>query len=84
MREIKAELEPCPFCGGKSVMMECKVFLDDGIMVMCSRCKTRQAITLINHQRLMADGMDESTRYTREQAIEKASREWNRRYEWSK
>lgn len=80
MRAIKAELEPCPFCGGKAVMLECKVFLDDGIMVMCSRCTARQAATLINHPRMTLDGLDESTRYTREQAIEKAASEWNRRY----
>ena len=79
MRVIKAELEPCPFCGGKAVMMECKVFLSDGVMVECSRCTARQAVKLIDHPKITVNGLDESTRYTRDQAIEKAAGDWNRR-----
>lgn len=80
MNRIKVDLLPCPFCGGEAEMKECCVLLDDGIIVQCSKCLVRQQITLVNHPKMTANGLDESTRYTREQAIEKAASEWNRRY----
>ena len=80
MNKIKVDLLPCPFCGGEAVVRECKVFLADGILIQCSHCPARQDLILIDHPKLTAEGLDESTRYTREQAIEKAASEWNRRY----
>ena len=79
MGRTEVELLPCPFCGSNAVARDCKLILSDGIIVQCSKCQARQTLVLIDHPRLTVNGLDESTRYTREQAIEKAASEWNRR-----
>ena len=73
------ELMPCPFCGGKAETRDCFYCLDNAVLIRCSKCFVKTEKILIDHPSYTIDGLDESTRYTREQAIEKASKIWNRR-----
>jgi hypothetical protein len=77
MDEIK--LKPCPFCGGEAQIKDTHVYMDEAIKIYCSRCACSIFPVLINHPRLTARGLNESTRYTREQAINEAAKKWNRR-----
>ena len=72
-------LKPCPFCGGEAIVKDGMIYVDKGVLVKCSRCFVKTNIVLIDHPRLKYDGLDESTRYTRDQAIQKAVEVWNRR-----
>lgn len=73
------ELKPCPCCGGEAEIRDFQVFLDDGVKVKCTVCGLQTQGTPIDHPVLTPDGLDESTRYTREQAIEIEAQNWNRR-----
>jgi Lar family restriction alleviation protein len=75
----ETELKPCPFCGGEAEVKDCFVFLDKAVVIRCTSCFVRTKKILIDHPRLTADGLDESTRYTREQAIQKVADAWNSR-----
>ena len=75
----ETEFKPCPFCGGKAEVIDTHVYLDKAIRIGCKSCFCATRRILIDHPRLTADGLDESTRYTRNQAIEKAAELWNRR-----
>ena len=66
------ELMPCPFCGGKAEIRDCLCYLDNAVLIRCSKCFVKTEKILIDHPSYTIDGLDESTRYTREQAIEKA------------
>lgn len=77
-----AELKPCPFCGGKAKIRDCHVYLDEAVLIECPKCFVRTSRILINHPAYTNKSfpqLDESTRYTREQAIAKAAIIWNRR-----
>ena len=73
------ELKACPCCGGKAEIRDFQFFLDDGIKIRCTDCGLQTAGTPIDHPLLTPDGLDESTRYTREQAIDIEVEKWNRR-----
>lgn len=75
------ELKPCPFCGGEAEVRERHFCLDVGVKIKCTNCNIQTFGTLIDHPRFTPDGLDESTRYTREQAIEIEAEKWNRRVE---
>ena len=75
------ELLPCPCCGGKAEIRDGNVYLDKAVLIRCSVCLLKTPHILIDHPRLTANGLDESTRYTREQAINEAAKIWNRRAE---
>jgi hypothetical protein len=77
MNEI--ELKPCPCCRGTAEIRDCQFFLDVGVKVRCKVCGLQTHGTPIDHPLLMPSGLDESTRYTREQAIEIEAKMWNRR-----
>lgn len=82
---MKQMLKPCPFCGGEARIKDTKAYLDDAVVAYCTRCGTRQTYILVDHPRIIMSGpagetqLDESTRYTREQAVEVAEKKWNRR-----
>lgn len=80
MNEI--ELKPCPFCGGKAEIIDCNVYADKAKKIRCTGCKVYTPPILINHPAYSSKTypkLDESTRYTAEQAAEKTAEHWNRR-----
>lgn len=77
MEDIK--LKACPFCGGVAEMVKKEIYLDYGYRVDCTRCGSKGQLVLVNHPKMTYRGLDESTRYTRDQAIVKAEEAWNRR-----
>ena len=72
-------LLPCPFCGGVAEIIENRIYLDTAIRVRCTNCKVVTKPVLINKPRATADGVDETTRYSRQQATVKSINLWNRR-----
>ena len=77
--EKQIELKPCPFCGGEAEVVDTHVYLDKAIRIKCTSCSCVTKQVLIDHPKNNANGLDERTRYTREQVIEKAAELWNRR-----
>ena len=73
------DIASCPCCGGKAEIRDFQFYLDVGVKVKCSACGMQTSGTPIDHPVLTPDGLDESTRYTREQAIEIEAAIWNRR-----
>lgn len=74
-----SQLKPCPFCGGCAEFVRKQIYLDHGYRVDCTQCGVKGSLFLVNHPKLKYDGLDESTRYTEEQAKQKAIEAWNRR-----
>ena len=73
-------LKKCPCCGGKAEIRKTHVYLDEARRVGCSVCHLTTAPVLVNHPKLGAGGeLDESTRYTVEQAEKLAAELWNTR-----
>lgn len=77
MDEIK--LKRCPCCGGEAQIGNVRSFLGKGIYVKCKNCELRTEVILVDNPVLKCVGLDESTRYTEEQAVEKSAEIWNRR-----
>ncbi|MBE6537958.1 MAG: hypothetical protein E7671_00645 [Ruminococcaceae bacterium] len=78
----ETELKPCPFCGGEGEIVNCHVYLDDAIRVRCRSCHVVTHAVLIDHPAYTEKSggeLDESTRYTKEQAAAVAASMWNRR-----
>ena len=78
----KIDLKCCPFCGGKAEIVECHVYLDDAVRVRCSKCSIITPAVLIDHPAYTEKSggeLDETTRYTKEQACYVAAQAWNRR-----
>ena len=75
----ETELKPCPFCGGEAEVREGFVYADNAVLIRCQKCFVKTEKVLINHPKITYYGTDESTRYTKEQAIQKAAEIWNRR-----
>ena len=76
------KLKPCPFCGGAAEIVECNVYLDKARRVRCTHCGVSTPPVLVDHPAYTADSspyLDESTRYSAEQASEKVAERWNRR-----
>ena len=80
MNEI--ELKSCPFCGGEAEAKEGHVYMERAMRVRCTNGCVATKPFLIDHpaytQRTFPH-LDESTRYTAEQARQKAVDLWNRR-----
>lgn len=72
-------LKTCPFCGGDAEFGGKRVYLDDAKYVICGRCGVRTRLVLVNHPKMTASGLDESTRYTATGAEKKAAELWNAR-----
>ena len=74
-------LKPCPFCGSDASIKSGNLYMDVAYRVECSKCFAMTARFLVNHPKVdLTDGtLDESTRYTEEQAKKKAIEAWNRR-----
>lgn len=75
------ELKCCPFCGGEAEVSDVLCFYKDGKSIRCKKCFARSMFVLIDSPKvnLFTNEVDESTRYTPEQAAEKAAETWNRR-----
>jgi hypothetical protein len=76
---VKVELKPCPFCGGGAKIKPGRVYYDDCVRVHCPECGCATKPVLIGRPQLTVNGVDESTRYTEEQAANKVAEIWNRR-----
>ena len=72
-------LKPCPFCGGQAAVVDTTAYMDKAVVVRCGGCSTATKRILVDHPMMNANGLDESTRYTRDQAAEVAAKIWNRR-----
>ena len=77
------KLKPCPFCGAPAELKECRTYCATGWRVKCIKCKVGTQGVFVNlpETKFGAHGpfLDESTRYTSEQAAEIAVKTWNRR-----
>ena len=73
------DLKPCQFCNGAAEVIDTHVYLDAAIRIGCGKCRVITPAVLINHPAYKGEGLDESTRYTRDQAVAKAAQVWNRR-----
>lgn len=73
-----AQLKPCPFCGGEAKVANALAYLDNAKLVACKTCGCKTRFFLINHPSINFDGsIIESTRYTEDQAVNKAIEAWN-------
>ena len=72
-------LENCPFCGGTAEIRDTIIYYTKAIRVRCTNCHVTTSPVCIDHPAVTCKGLDESTRYTREQVIEIAAQKWNRR-----
>ena len=78
----KITLKKCPCCGGKAEIRKTHVYLDEARRVGCSVCHLTTAPVLVDHPSYTTKSggkLDESTRYTAEQAEAKAAELWNAR-----
>lgn len=73
------ELKPCPFCGGKAQLRDGHIYMAETVIAECTKCHVRLLPVFIDHPEMTVGGVDESTRYTKEQAFQVAQRNWNRR-----
>ena len=77
------KLLPCPFCGGEAKLADAMVYMTKAKMVKCLRCGAKSKMELIDHPQMSFDAngafLDESTRYTEEQAAKRVADAWNRR-----
>lgn len=73
------DLKPCPFCNGAAEVIDTHVYLDAAIRIGCGKCRVITPAVLIDHPAYKGEGLDEDTRYTRDQAVAKAAQVWNRR-----
>ena len=72
-------LKAYQFCGGDAELVKKEIYLDYGYRVDCTRCGAKGPFVMVNRPKMTYRGLDESTRYSRDQAIIKASEAWNRR-----
>lgn len=75
----RIKLKKCPFCGGEADIRKTFELLDEARVVRCSVCLCRTPSVLIDHPKMRGGELDESTRYTAEQAEAKAAELWNNR-----
>lgn len=79
----KLRLKPCPFCGAPAELRECRTYCTTGWQVRCVKCKVKTEGVYINlpatKPGVNGPFLDESTRYTSDQAADLAARTWNRR-----
>lgn len=67
----------CPCCGGTAKVQDTALWLTPAVFILCTSCGLQTARVLIDNPKLGPNGLDESTRYTREQAIQIAAAKWN-------
>ena len=73
------DMKTCPFCGGKAELRDGHIYMDETRVVVCTKCHARILPVFIDHPNFTANGLDERTRYTVEQAEQIACANWNRR-----
>ena len=74
-------LKPCPFCGGEAVVKTGHIYMDTAYRVECAKCHAITNRFVVDHPKYNSYGVIENTRYTDEQAKNKAIEAWNRRAE---
>ena len=76
---MEIRLKPCPFCGGEAKIISTRIYSDSARRIGCTKCQAVTQAVLIDHPKYNGRNLDESTRYTAEQAEEKAAEKWNSR-----
>ena len=71
--------ETCPCCHGDAEIKESAIFGDTVVFVRCKSCGLRTRPVVVDHPILTKNGLDETTRYTVDEAKEVALALWNRR-----
>jgi len=71
------KVESCPHCGSKAELIKCRVYCADAWRVACTACGITTPRIMINHPFVTGKGLDESTRYSSEQAAAIAVAKWN-------
>lgn len=69
----------CPCCNGRAEVKHTKIYYTDAIRIRCTECQLTTSPVAINHPQIKATGLDETTRYTEQQAIQISIDKWNRR-----
>lgn len=79
----RLRLKPCPCCGAAAQLREVRAYVYSGWQVKCIQCKLATPGFYINLPATKPGAcgpfLDETTRYTSDQAAELAARTWNRR-----
>lgn len=69
MESINSVLKPCPFCGGRAVLI-----VENGVHVMCLSCGVG---TSIRTDKIYQKGVSQEIIVT--DSVDKVIKEWNRR-----
>ena len=69
----------CPCCGGDVEVKQSSIYGEEIIFVRCKNCGLRTKPVVVDHPVLTKNGLDETTRYTADEAKETALAIWNRR-----
>lgn len=73
-----AELKSCPFCGGKAELHYQPIYMDNGVCVHCTNCKTRSKLFLFDRTYQYYHG-EKNVFITKERATNDAMALWNTR-----
>lgn len=72
-------LKPCPFCGASATIRKSTVYLDVIYFAECTKCRAKVRWFFVGHPTIEHGMLAEKTRYTEDQAIQEATKAWNRR-----
>lgn len=76
---MSSDAKSCPCCGGDAEIKESAIYGENLVFVRCKSCGLRTRPVIVDHPVLTKNGLDESTRYTAEEARAVAISLWDRR-----
>lgn len=72
----ETELKPCPFCGSKAEIKEGYSYYNKTVQAHCTQCNACMSKVPID---CLIYTKGKTVRFTKEQATQKTTNEWNRR-----